>query len=274
MAISSDTTHDQPQPGRPPWEVTRSVWSALFVREFLARLMADRLAWFWMIVEPIAFVAIMIAVRVVVLGHDAQIAGAEFVPWMITGLLGFFLFRENMQRPIGAIEANQGLFAYRQVKPVDTVLVRCYLEGMTRSVIFLLFIAVGALIQLDLLPDRPVMAMAGWMSLWALGIGAGLTLSALSALVPEISKLVRIVSLPLLILSNVIAPLHLLPHDLLVYLMYNPIVHGIEYMRVGFFPYYEPLPGTDITYLWYWALGLIALGLMLHLRFELRLKAK
>ncbi|MCL7745469.1 ABC transporter permease [Guyparkeria hydrothermalis] len=274
MATSTDKTHEQPQTGRTSWEVARSVWSALFVREFLARLMADRLAWFWMIVEPIAFVAIMIAVRVVVLGQNAQIAGAEFVPWMITGLMGFFLFRENMQRPIGAIEANQGLFAYRQVKPVDPVLVRCYLEGMTRSVLMLLFIAVAALIQIDLVPERPVMAIGGWLSLWALGIGAGLTLSALSALVPEIAKLVRIVSLPLLILSNVIAPLHLLPHDLLVYLMYNPIVHGIEYMRMGFFPYYHALPGTDITYLWYWALGLMALGLMLHLRFEMRLKAK
>lgn len=259
---------------RSSWEVTRSVWGALFIREFLGRMMADRLAWFWMVAEPIAFVAIMVAVRTLVLGRDRLIVGAEFVPWLIVGLMAFFLFRENMQRPIGAIEANQGLFAYRQVKPVDTVLVRCYLEGLLRSVVFLAFIAVGVLLHIDLLADRPVQAMAGWASLWMLGLGAGLTFSALSALVPEIGRVVRLLSLPLLILSGVIVPLNRLPPDILYYLMFNPIVHGLEYTRAGFFEYYQVLPGTDILYLWYFALGLCALGLMLHLRFEMRLKAQ
>lgn len=265
-----------PAPGqyRTPWAVTRSVWNALFVREFLARLMADRLAWFWMIAEPVAFILLMSAIRVVVLGRSRDIAGADFLPWMIVGLLGFFLFRENMFRPIGAIQANQGLFAYRQVKPIDTVFVRCYLEGLLRSVIFLGFILIGPLFALELIPHQPVLALAGWLSLWALGIGMGLVLSALTALVPELGRVVRIASLPLLILSGVIIPLNMLPHDLLAWLMINPIVHGLEFMRSGFFEYYHVLPGTSLLYLWYWALSLIALGLMLHLRFELRLKAQ
>ncbi len=265
---------EQPHASRSSWQVMRSVWGALFIREVLGRLMADRLAWFWMIAEPIAFVAVMVAVRAVILGRDGLIAGAEFIPWIIVGLMGFFLFRENMQRPIGAIEGNQGLFGYRQVKPVDPVLVRCYLEGILRSVVFLIFIAVGLLLHIDLVPSRPIQALFGWVSLWALGLGAGLTFSALSALVPEIGRVVRILSLPLLILSGVILPLHMLPHDILYYLMFNPIVHGLEYMRAGFFAYYYELPGTDILYLWYWALALCALGLMLHLRFEMRLKTQ
>lgn len=260
--------------GRHPWTVTRSVWNALFVREFLARLMADRLAWFWMIAEPIAFVLIMVSIRVVVLGRDRAIAGAEFVPWLIVGLMGFFLFRENMFRSMGAVESNRGLFAYRQVKPIDPVIVRCYLEGMIRSVIFLIFVAAAPLFGVDLLPHRPLPAIAGWVSLWFLGLGIGLVLSALTALVPELGRIVRMVSLPLLIISGVILPLNMLPHDLLAYLMINPIVHGLEFTRGGFFEYYQVLPGTSLLYLWYWTLALIALGLILHIRFELRLKSQ
>lgn len=259
---------------RSSWQVTRSVWHALFVREFLSRLMADRLAWFWMIAEPVAFVAVMVAVRVVALGRDTPIYGAEFIPWLITGLMGFFLVRENMLMPMGAVEANRGLFAYRQVKPVDPVLVRCYLEGLTRSVIFLLFIVIGLLLHIDLVADRPLMAISGWLSLWALGLGAGLTLSVLAVLVREIGRIIRILMLPLLILSGVIIPLHMLPHDLLQYVMLNPIVHGLEYMRSGFFANYHAVPGTSLTYLWYWSLSLLAIGLMLHLRFEKRVKAQ
>jgi hypothetical protein len=143
---------------RTPWQVTRSVWYALFMREAIARTMADRMAWFWMLAEPVAMIAIMVMIRTVVLGRDSHIAGADFIPWLIVGLFGFHLFRENMMRSIGAVEANQALFGYRQVKPVDPVLVRCYLEGMLKTFIFLLFILAGILLELDLIPDfRPVL---------------------------------------------------------------------------------------------------------------------
>ncbi len=257
---------------RTPWQVTRSVWYAMFVREALARTMADRMAWFWMLFEPIAMVVMMIVIRTVIMGRIRHIDGAEFIPWMVTGLFGFYLVRENMMRPIGAIEANKGLFAYRQVKPVDPVLVRCYLEGLLKSFIFVLFIMVGALLEFGLLPAQPLAALWAWMSLWCLGLGTGLIFSALAGLVPEIGKILRIISMPLLIISGVIFPLNFVPHDLLGYVMWNPIVHGLETLRSAFFPLYRPVTGTSLLYLWYWALVMMALGLMLHLRFELRLK--
>jgi capsular polysaccharide transport system permease protein len=91
-------------------------------------------------------------------------------------------------------------------------------------------------------------------------------------MVPEIGKVLRIISMPLLIISGVIFPLNFLPHELLVYVMWNPIVHGLESLRGAFFPLYRPITGTSLLYLWYWILGMATLGLMLHVRFELRLK--
>jgi capsular polysaccharide transport system permease protein len=82
------------------------------------------------------------------------------------------------------------------------------------------------------------------------------------------------VSLPLLILSGVIFPLNFLPYELQQYLLLNPIVHGLESLRSSFFSQYQPVKGVELSYLWDWALSLITLGLMLHIRFEMRLKAK
>ncbi|WP_432697890.1 ABC transporter permease [Marinobacterium sp. YM272] len=257
---------------RTPWQVTRSVWHAMFIREALARTMADRMAWFWMLFEPIAMIVVMVAIRTVVLGRMRHIDGAEFIPWIVIGLFGFFLVRENMMRPIGAIDANKGLFAYRQVKPIDSVLIRCYLEGLLKSFIFSLFILVGALLDVGLIPADPLSALWAWFSLWCLGLGAGLLFSALAGLVPEIGKILRIISMPLLIISGVIFPLNFIPHDLLIYVMWNPIVHGLETLRAAFFPLYRELHGSTLLYLWYWALAMMTFGLMLHVRFELRLK--
>lgn len=108
---------------RTSWQVTKSVWYALFMREALARTTANRFAWFWMIAEPVAYIVIMISIRTILFNKSKTLFGAEFVPWMIVGLFSFFLFRENMMRSIGAIDANKGLFAYRQVKPIDPVIV-------------------------------------------------------------------------------------------------------------------------------------------------------
>ena len=257
---------------RTSWQVTRSVWHAMFIREALARTMADRMAWFWMLFEPIAIIIVMVAIRTVIMGSVHSIEGAEFIPWIITGLFGFFLVRENMMRPIGAIDANKGLFAYRQVKPIDPVLIRCYLEGLLQSFIFVLFIIACSLLEINLIPADALGALFAWLSLWCLGLGAGLIFSALAGLVPEIGKILRIISLPLLIISGVIFPLNFVPHELLVYVMWNPIVHGLESLRGAFFPLYRPVPGTSLLYLWYWILGMTTLGLMLHVRFELRLK--
>ncbi len=245
----------------------------MFMREALARTTVDRFAWFWMIVEPAAHVAVMVLLRTFV-GNAKFVTGAEFVPWMITGLLAFFLFREGLMRSLGAIDANKGLFAYRQVKPVDPVLVRCFLEGVLKTFIFLLFIAGGALLGMDIIPHDPLSAIASWLSIWLLGVGAGLVISASDALIPEIGRVVRIAMLPLLIISGAMFPLDFLSYDILQYLLYNPIVHGIESLRLSFFVGYRSMNGISMIYLWLCTLSLIAFGLMLHIRYEKRLKAQ
>ncbi|SEM44126.1 capsular polysaccharide transport system permease protein [Halomonas caseinilytica] len=245
----------------------------MFLREAISRTMTDRMGWFWMIAEPAAFTLIMVSIRGFIRG-DRLIVGAEFIPWMIVGLMGFFLIREGLMRGLGAVEANQALFAYRQVQPVDSVLVRNFLEVMLRTLIFLLFIVGALMLGTDLMPDHALYAMWDWFSLWCLGLGLGLIVSVAGTLVPEIGKIVRMLSMPLLILSGVIFPLHQLPHWLLEYVMLNPIVHGLEMLRASFFEGYHVVHGTSMTYFWAWTLSTLALGLLMHMRFRDRLKAR
>ncbi|MBT3144320.1 ABC transporter permease [Neptunomonas phycophila] len=259
---------------RTSWQVTRSVWYALFMREALARTTADRMAWFWMIFEPIAVIALMVGIRTLVMGKNQLILNAEFIPWLIIGLMGFFLYRENMIRLMGAIDSNKGLFAYRQVKPVDPVLIRSFVEATLRSFVFLLFIFIGVLLGLDMLPDKPLIAIWAWFSLWMLGLGTGLTLSALNKLIPEAGNIAKLLALPLLLVSGVIFPASIIPHHLQLFFLWNPIPHGLEILRNGFFHQYPVINGVSLLYLWFWALFLLCLGFILHLRYEMRLKAK
>ena len=259
---------------RTPWQVTRSVWHALFMREAVARTSADRFAWFWMLVEPVAYVAIMVSIRTVVMGKERSIFGAEFVPWLIVGLFGFFVFRENMMRSIGAVDANKGLFAYRQVLPLDTVLVRCYLEGVLRSFIFLLFIVAGVWLEMGMMPSDSLAAILAWIAMWMLGLSSGLILSAVATLIPEVGRIFRMISLPLMLMSGVIFPLNFLPYEIQQYLLWNPVVHGLELLRQSFFPMYHIMSGVSLLYLCHWILAMMVIGLALQLKYAQRLKAQ
>ncbi|WP_188115136.1 ABC transporter permease [Salinicola endophyticus] len=266
-------TEQIPNSPRHPLRVTWDVWTAMYLREMVSRTMSDRMAWFWMIFEPVATIAVMIFIRTYIRGGK-HIAGADFVPWMVVGLMGFYLFRETMMRPMGAVDANRGLFTYRQILPIDPVIVRCFVEGMIRTFVFLVFILVGSLLKIDLIPDHGFGVMLDWIGLWMLGVGLGVLLSVASGLVSEVGRVVRIVTLPLLLISGVIFPVTYVPAQYQEYLLWNPIVHGLESMRLSFFDSYHTIPGIDMIYLWLWALTSLSLGLIMHVRFAWKLKAR
>ncbi|WP_444677525.1 ABC transporter permease [Halomonas sp. E19] len=245
----------------------------MFLREALGRITGDRFGWFWMFLEPIAHVLLMVAVREL-LGRMRFITNADFIPWLIVGLMTFFLFREGVTRGMNAIEANRALFAYRQVKPVDPVLVRAFLEGMLKSLIFVLLIIGATFLGMEILPFDPLMALWVWLWMWLLGLGLGLVLSVCAALVPEVAKVVRMIMFPLYFLSGVMIPPNFLPYAVQQYLLYNPILHGIERMRLAFFEGYHTINGIDLLYLQLWALAAIALGLAMHKRFAQKVLAK
>ncbi|MEA1052150.1 ABC transporter permease [Lamprobacter modestohalophilus] len=258
---------------RTSWQVTWSVWHALFMREVLARTTGDRMGWFWLLGEPILFIAFMVSIRSF-LGRTREVIGAEFIPWLIIGLTGFFLVRNAITRSMSAIQANQALFAYRQIKPVDPLLVRNAMEGLLQTIVLLILAGVAVLVGIDARPDDVPGVFFFWLSLWLLGLGCALVISVVVRLVPDLERFIKMSMFPLLILSGVILPLQRFPPSILEYLLYNPIVHGLELLRAHYFEGYHRLAGVSLDYLWRWILVSLALGLALHARFERRLKAK
>jgi len=180
---------------RSPGAVTWAVWKALFLREALVRLSAERAAWLWLLLEPIAHVVVLMAIFALVRQRDVfGVPGAMFI---MTGILAFFMMRNTFSRATEAIKANQAFFAYRQVKPVDTVLVRAALEGALLFIVALLVLAGAGLMNYPVIPHDPMTALLAFGLMWQAGLGMGLLFSVASFLVPEIGKVVRMFNRPL-----------------------------------------------------------------------------
>jgi capsular polysaccharide transport system permease protein len=249
-----------------------TVWKALFLREAVARLSARRAAWVWILLEPIMHIVFLYVLFGFVL--QKVISGIDGGLFITTGVLGFSVARNTAMRLKDAIHANATLLTYRQVLPVDTVLVRAALEGVLFMVVALCVFTGLGLLGYQVFPHNLLQVMLGFGALWLAGMGLGLMLSVGTQLIPEIGKVAGMVFRPLYFLSGVMYPASAIPPAYQSWFLLNPIVHGIETVRAGFFPQYYTIPGVSLDYLLGFAMFTVCLGLALHVRFATRLVAQ
>ncbi|WP_018152976.1 ABC transporter permease [Leeia oryzae] len=254
---------------RNPLAITFDVWRAIFLREALDRLFDMRAAWFWLLMEPVMHIGFITALFTVVRLH--KIAGADTAVWIIVGMLAFFLFRRTGIQVMYAVDCNSPMFAYRQVRPFDTAIVRGGLEGFLMVLVSAIILLTAAFLGHDVIPDDLIQTGIALLGLWLFGLGYGLVSSVLMALVPETEHILKILMMPLYLISGVIMPMGSVPLPYRDWLLLNPIANGLELVRQGYSQYYHMAPGASMSYLYLWALVSIMLGLMLYRRFDLKL---
>ncbi|RQZ66616.1 MULTISPECIES: ABC transporter permease [Burkholderia] len=263
---------------RTPFEVTVSVWRAMFLREALDRLFEARAAWLWLLMEPVIYIAIHAFGYTTFRIHE--VGGIAITMWIIAGFIGFLLWRRTWIQVLHGIDCNYAFFVYRQVKPFDAAIVRAVLELFLMVPISIIIIAAalaaGRVITPDLLnpvllPADPLLAIASLLGLWLFGLGLGLVTSVAMNFVPEVDHVFKLFYLPLYYISGALFPIMSIPNPYRDILLVNPVVHGLELVRTGFLPSYHTAPSVSLTYLYGWALGSMLLGLALYRRFSNKL---
>jgi capsular polysaccharide transport system permease protein len=249
--------------------VTFAVWEALFLREAVSRVSGGRGAWLWLLLEPVAQLALFLVVISAIRGRTAS--GYEYAPFLAIGILAYNLFKNTAQRSMAAISANKALFTYRQVKPVDVVLVRAFLEGIIQLIVSIVVLTGMSLLGFDSLPHDPLRVFVALALLWVLGMGLGLVLAVGDTLIAELGRLARLAFVPLYFLSGIFFSLTMLPHALRDWMLLNPIVHGLETLRAAFLPHYFLVEEVALDYLAIFAFASFFLGLALQVRFANRL---
>lgn len=257
---------------RNPLAVSFAVWKAIFLREALDRLFDMRAAWFWLLIEPVLHIGFLVFVFTVI--RMRTVGNADVAIWIIVGMLAFFLFRRTAVQVTYAVDSNRPLFTYRQVKPFDPVLARAVLEAFLMSIISIIIIGTAILLSHEAWPYDALLVLQANLGLWLFGMGYGLVASVLMELVPEMEHVLKILMLPLYLISGVIFPLAAVPQPYLDLLMLNPVAHGLELARAGFFPYYHTVQGLSMEYLYAWGISSLFLGLILYRRFALQLVMK
>lgn len=247
---------------RTPQQIQRAVLVALVIRELRARVQGRWLGLIWMLFEPLAHVLVILALFG--FRHHVVSINVEYPVFLVTGLLPFFIFRNLARRLPNAVNSNRGLYAYRQVKPIDALVARAAVEVGLYSAVYLVALMLLGWLGYHWLPAEPLELMVVSAVLVALGVGLGILFTVLVHNRPKVETLIGMLFMPLYLLSGVIFPVHNLPPSAREWLLWNPVLHLIDLSRQHFIPTVQALPGANLEYPAAFTLVVFALGLALY----------
>lgn len=245
---------------RNSWQIQQAVLHALFIRELKTRFGGFRLGVFWAIAEPVSHILVL-TILFSLMANRAGFFGVPFALFFASGVLSFFIFQKVVIVSISSIKSNMGLFAYRQVKPFDAVVVRAIIELLVIISVMIFLTWLGAwFFEFDCLPNDPLYIILIILVLFLMGIGLGFFAAVIGVKHPEAAQLITMLMRPMYFISGIFFPLEAMPKEFHAYLLWNPILHAVEQFRAAWFFDY-PAEETSLTFVLIWALSILFLGL-------------
>lgn len=206
---------------------------ALLLREMLTRFGRHNIGFLWLFVEPMLFTLGVTALWTLTKSvHGSSLPIAAFA---LTGYSSVLLWRNMPARCIGAIEPNLSLMYHRNVRVFDIFASRLILEaggaGIAFVVLSMVFIALGMIAP----PENVLQVVGGWLMIAWFGMSLALFLGSLAQESELVDKLWHPTAYLLFPLSGAAFLVDALPPTGQRYILYLPMVHGVEYIRDGFF---------------------------------------
>jgi capsular polysaccharide transport system permease protein len=217
------------------WEIWRDVIFALFAREIRTSF-NDKLGLSWALINPIIFIFILSFVRGLMDGGDTH--GMPTFVFMAYGLISIQMFLQTLQNCSTSIKKNKSLFAFRQVQPISAVIATAMFELLVKIFVVIGIFVIMFFLGIEIEIADPLLMIYCLISLWWLSVMLGLIFAVSIAYVPEVSKLLNVLTRPLFFISGVFFALQDFPREYWHYLNWNPILHAIELTRYAAYPAY------------------------------------
>lgn len=242
---------------------------ALMLREMRLRSVHSRLSYLLALLEPILQLTMMMTIFTYI-GRRPEF-GTSLLLFLGTGILPFFLFTHVSGRTTGAIRASGLVRALAPIQPLDIMLARALLETLTLLfVAVLLFSFIYATGVKEAIPIRPLLAIEGFAATAFLAIAFGLINGVIGAFFRLWAVFYGVASRSLIFLSGVFFVPDFMPPPIRAVLAWNPLLHGLEWFRSGFYLTYPTLT-LDKGYILGFAVVSLLIGLALERVFRARL---
>lgn len=225
------------------WRIQRRVIGALMIRELITRFGRENIGFLWIMVEPLLFAVFVGLLWRAMQGPEKH--GISVIAFIATGYIPLVLFRSCVSRSILLFKANNGLMYHRQIKILDFVFVRVFVETIGHMMAYLL---IGVVLMA--LGEFPVPADASYFLLgWALYVlftfSVCLIVAPLSEMSDVLEKFLPVTVYLMIPLSGSFNMSSWMSTAVQNVLIYSPPANCMEMMRKGIFgskvtPIYDP----------------------------------
>ena len=215
------------------FRVQLRVIKALFFREVITRYGRHNIGFLWLFVEPMLFT---LGVTLLwTLTKSAHGSNLPIVAFAITGYSSVLLWRNMPARCVSAIEPNLSLLYHRNVKVLDLFIARLLLEAAGATISFVALSLLFSFVGWIGLPEDPLKVLFAWFMLIWFGGSLAILIGSWGAQSDVVEKLWHPASYLLFPLSGAAFVVDALPTVAQKYVLYLPMVHGVELLREGYF---------------------------------------
>lgn len=206
---------------------------ALLMREILTRFGRHNIGFLWLFVEPMLFTAGVTLLWT--LTKSVHGSSLPIVAFALTGYSSVLLWRNMPGRCIGAVEPNLSLMYHRNVRVIDIYFARLLLEGGGATISFVslsvFYIYFGWLEA----PVDILNVVKGWLMIAWFGASLAMLLGGLGEKYELVERLWHPISYLAFPLSGAAFMVDALPAAAQHYILYVPMVNGVEMVREGYF---------------------------------------
>ncbi len=234
------------QTPRSSFQVLRDVTFGLLIRELKTRFGSYRLGYAWALIDPL----LMISLFSVVFGMRSQngFGGVPVQVFITAGYLPFMFFNKVVNQLKSAVNANMGLFCYRQVTPFATFIARFILEAIIGLVVGCVLVLGLLWFGFNAVPSDPLQVIIIYLLLMIFSFSLGMVFCIAGSLFKEADKFLSLIMMPLMFVSCVMFPLSTIPTQYQHWFLWNPLVHAVELVRCGWIAGYSS-PNVSWMYL-------------------------
>ena len=246
-------------------KIQSNVINALVYRELKTRVSEVRFGVIGVFIEPVGVMAVFLLIFSFIRGNRGSLDVSLFLG---SGIVLYTLFNEIAIRSLNAMLANEALFFYRPVKPIDTVIARTIVESGLYAIVYIAIIVCIFLIKETLILDDIPLLVFSYVSLLMTSAGVGLIMMVAGHRYPSLYQIVPLILRPLWFISGVFFSLESVPQSLRPLLSWNPILQSIELSRHAFSKSYVISNSVSILYLSACAMLSLTLGLYIYINNE------
>lgn len=218
------------------------------------------------LIEPFLFMLGFIIIRLIV--NNISVGFMNPVLLFGTGFVCMLMFIKVSLSSLDGVDKSRDLVLMPRVRLLDVILGRAIYQAQVKGTSMLLLILGLSLYEWKFIDASPGESFGLFMIIFLLAIGIGIAALILGKLLPFIKPIVNLVFRRVLFFTSAaFLPIADTPEFARPFLMWNPLLHGIELLRHSIIPEY-PVPGISLTYLLAWTFGSIGFSLLAYQKNE------